>query len=673
MSKNCCTFVSNLETLTKKLDMKRLLFLLTMLMTFTGVYSQEQDTVHMEAVVITGVRADSKTPVSQKTLTAEEIQENYQGEEMSIILDKTPSITSSSDGGHSQGYTYFRLRGIDQTRVNMTLNGAPLNEPEDQGVYFSNYPSFANNIASMQIQRGVGTSSNGVASYAGSINFESHSGLNKGTSVETGMGSFNTMRFSASNSTGRMDNGFALYSNFSTFGTDGFKDHSGSVGYSFFLSGGYYGDNNVIKFTGFTGRSMNQMAWFAVSEDDITVDPTINYNSDRENDDFMQSYVQLQHTVGLGNHATLTTTGYYNRLDGNWDLDLVPLGAGTDVLNYQLGSNFYGLMTNYRLSKDNMTFNLGAHSNMYERDHAMAILPDENARLYKNTGFKNETSSFAKIAYDLGRFTLFADGQFRYVTFAYDGAVEMEDVNWAFFNPKGGVTFTMSDKLNLYASVGQAHREPTRTDMFGGEDDLITFYEVTPEEVLDYELGTNYTSDKFTLQANLYYMDFQNEITLIGALGSNGLPLMTNVENSFRSGVELDASLQVGKHVVLTNNTNYSYNRITDGGVEFQPLYTPDLVVNQGIVYRPNKALSAGLNAKYHSESFIDFDNTHVTPSFIVMNANITYNVDVVTFKLQVNNITDQEYFTNGYSVGDTRYFFVNAPRSVYGTIALNF
>lgn len=634
----------------------------------------EEMCIELESVEVTGVRADDNTPVTEKTVTSEEIKENYQGEEMSFILEETPSVTTSTDGGHYQGYTYFRLRGIDQTRINMTLNGVPLNEPEDQGVYFSNYPGFANNIASMQIQRGVGTSSNGVASYAGSINFESPTGLNQSSSVELGYGSFNTRRINGNVSTGLIDGTKnAMYMNFSSYQTDGYKYNSGGMGHSFFVSGGHYGDKHVIKFTGFTGRAFNQMAWFAVSEDDIENDPRTNYNTPREDDDFMQSFAQLNHTARLGKNGAISTTAYYNRLDGNWDLDLLPLGGGNDVLNYQLASNFYGLMSNIRYVSESITLNVGVHGNMYNRDHAMAALPDIDDRLYENTGYKNEASTFAKFNYKIGKVNIFADAQYRYVYFRYKGDVAMAPIDWNFFNPKGGVMVNINKNNNLYASIGKANREPTRTDLFGGEDNLITLTEIKPEEVIDIEAGYNYKSKDLNVHANIYYMDFENEITLIGALGSNGLPLMANVQNSFRSGIELDAQYRVKDYLILDNNTSYSYNRINDGGVKFQPLYTPSWIVNQTVTYKPCKYFSIGLNGRYQSESFIDFENEYVAPAFFLLNTNATFTYKAASLKVQVNNLTNQEYFTNGYVISGTRYFFVNAPTNFYLTLVFNF
>lgn len=656
--------------------MKQLLFCITLLS--LGFVNAQEDTTKMitlEGVSVTGVRADDKTPVTETTLGRDDIKTGYQGEEVSQVLDKTPSITSSTDGGHPQGYTYFRIRGIDQTRINMTLNGVPLNEPEDQGVYFSNYPGFSNNIQSMQIQRGVGTSTNGVSSYAGSINFESPSGIKEFTEVELGYGSFNTKRFNVSYSTGINDKGLAIYTNFSTFDTDGYKYNSGSKGYSFFMGGTYRLKNSVIKFSGFTGRSLNQMSWNAVSEFDINIDPRTNYNTPVEDDNFVQNFIQVQHTQRLTNKSLINTTIYYNRLDGDWDLDLNPLGAGTDVLNYQLASNFYGLMSNYRYSGDKLNTNIGIHGNMYNREHGMALLPHVENRLYTNKGFKNELSGFMKAGYDIGKFTLFGDAQLRYVTFEYNGDVVMPDLNWLFFNPKAGVVFNYCRHFRAYASVGMSHREPTRNDMFMGEDNLISYSAVNPEMVTDYEVGFSYLSERFKFKSNLYFMDFKNEITLIGALGSNGLPLMMNVDKSFRSGIEIETSIILldneNGRLALNNNTNLSYNRINDNGMKFQPLYTPPVVSNAELSYKYGP-FNLAFTVKYHSSSYLDFSNNYTTPSFIIYGGSIGYTYKDYTISGRVNNITSVQYYTNGYVVDNLRYFYVNAPLSGYITIKMS-
>lgn len=642
--------------------------LATLILIVLATQSFAQDSVkisHLKDVLVIGTRADKKTPVSFETITKADIQRIYQGQEIPILLDKSTSITSSSDGGHPQGYTYFRLRGIDQTRINMTLNGVPLNEPEDQGVYTSNYPGFTNDVQSIQIQRGVGTSSNGVASYAGSMSFQSQSGFEKGGEISLGYGSFNTMRFDAHAGTGLTSKGFAVFTDMSLFSSQGYKTNSGGNGYSFFLGGGHYGEKDIIKFTGFTGTSENHMAWLAVSEADLAKNEKTNYNEHDAPDHFTQSLAQLEYIRILTTNSRIATTVFYNRLDGMYDY----FESGERSLT--LASNFYGVISNYLYAKKNLKLTIGFNANEYNRSHYNAEdhIQDLGIPRYTNEGFKNEVSAFAKAGYDVGKFTLFGDAQYRYTNFTYEGDVQMNKLEWNFFNPKAGLMYNVSNSLNYYFSVGKTSREPTRTNLFGGYDNLVTLSDIKPEQVVDYELGTNVTKPRFALQANVYYMDFKNEITLLGALGSNGLPLMTNVTKSFRSGLEVDAKYSpFSQYLFFTTNLNYSYNRITDEGKEFQPLYTPVFVMNQDVTVDIHK-FSIGVNAKYQSESYISFDNRYTTPEFIILGVNAAYVVNTVTFQLQLVNLTNQKYYTNGYVVNNERYFFANAGTSIYGTV----
>ena len=649
--------------------MKKITLFIASLFLVLTINGQDTSNV-LGGVTVIGVRADSKTPVSQKTINRSSIDSTYQGEEMPILMDKTPSITSQSDGGHSQGYTTFRLRGIDQTRVNMTLNGVPLNEPEDQGVYTSNYPNFMNNIKSFQIQRGVGTSSNGVASYAGSINFESESGVTKGNEIQFGYGSFGTERVMGTVSTGVLENNTSMFASISHYRTNGYKYHSGGSGYSFYMGGGYYGKKDIIKVTAFYGASKNQMAWLAVSDSTIKEDGRANNNSVGDLDDFRQGFVQVQHTRFIGVKSKLTSTVFYNRLDGNWDLNLESVWAGPGKLNYQLSSNFAGGFMNYNYSNKTVRVNVGFNGSYYERHHSASWYPTVTSLLYKNTGFKNDLGGYVKVASDFGKVTMYVDLQERMTTFRYVGDVSIPNKRWVFFNPKAGLVYSKSNNLNYYFSVGQSHREPTRTNMFGGEDNLIVFVPVKYETVVDYELGLNFGKDKLKVQTNLYYMDFKNEITLLGALGSNGLPLMGNVSKSYRSGIELDLEYKLNKFVSIVNTTNYSYNRIVDNGVEFQPLYTPDLVINQGIKFSYKRFVLIP-TAKYNSEAYINFDNTLTTPSFMIYGLNVGYQYKKVSLMVTGVNLTSENYYTSGYAVGDVPYYFANAPASLFVTLKI--
>lgn len=642
--------------------MKKILLLFTLMVSFF-TYSQT-DTIESKKLnefEVLGIRSDSKSPSSQKVLIKDEYIKVHQGMELPFILDKTPSITTQSDGGGQNGYCSFRIRGIDQTRINMSLNGVPLNEPEDQGVYFSNYPNFITNINSIQIQRGVGTSSYGTASYGGSINFESKNGIDKEFTSQIGYGSFNTKRTNISYGSG-LRNNISFYGGISLYNTDGYKYNSFGMGYSSFMNIGYYGSKNILKITGFNGKSLNGMSWLPVSECDIKKDPKINYNRKGEDDDFTQSFIQLQYVRTLSKKSTISSTIYYNRLDGIWDMSLDSI----NMMRFGLSSNFYGIMCNYKLDYRKLKLNIGLHANTYNRRHIGTIVTE----LYNNIGYKNEYSSFFKASYDLKKFTLSCDLQNRNVYFKYNGDVKMSDIKWTFFNPRFGFTYSLNKNVNYYLSIGKSNREPTRNDMFGGSDNLVTINIINPESVIDYELGSNIKLSKIDIQYNLYYMDFKNEITLYGFIGSNGLPLMTTVDKSYRSGLEFDLKYKIHKYISITNNTNYSLNNIKSDGYNYNPLYTPNIILNQGISYDNNK-LYVDFTVKYQSKSYISFDGTSI-PSFYTLNSNISLKIKKCCLMVQIVNLNNKQYYTMGYRMNNTNYLFVNQPLSFYLTLKLS-
>jgi iron complex outermembrane recepter protein len=609
---------------------KLLIILLTIVSSFT--YSQELDTtVTLNEVQIVSVRAEQKTPVTQKNLTKVEIQKNYIGQDMSYILNTTPSINTWSDNGLYNSYTYFRLRGVDQTRINMTLNGVPLNEPEDQGVYFSNYPDFGANLNSIQIQRGVGSSSYGSSSYIGSINFEGPNLRDSTyTSLESGYGSFNSYRFSVAHNTG-IRNKIGIYARYSTIGSDGYRYNSFNRSKTFFTSIGYYGEKDVIKFTTFSGESDNGMAYLATNIEDINIDPRTNYLRPDERDRFRQDFASLQWIRKTGKNSTLNTSIFYNHLDGNYDI-FIPDILGDYTLFFRLKSHFTGALTTWNYQKGKVKINTGLNANYYQRSHMMSIYPNTSEWLYVNKGIRTEVSTFTKLHYDIKKkLTSYVDLQYRYSNFTYIpdqvNVERLDPINWNFLNPKGGVRYKQNNKLSYYTSVGMSHREPTRNDLFSGYDDVepINRYEyvgfgvdtidvrnIKPERVIDFELGTEWKSDKLSISTNLYYMDFKNEIAPIGRLSYIGLPLRKNVESSFRSGIEFDLKYNPIKNLLISQAFNYSYNRIKewtdDGGSTFNnvaPLLTPNIITNTSVSYKW-KIATIGLSSRWVGESYLD-------------------------------------------------------------------
>lgn len=676
--------------------MKKLLLLVVAFV--PALLSAQRDTIKtkdsshvLNSVEITGIRADIKTPVSQKTLSSQEIQNGYFGQDVPVILSQTPSVIYYSDGGAYSGYMYMRIRGIDQTRINFTFNGIPLNEPEDQGCYFSNYTDFATNIGSVQMQRGVGTSTNGTASFAGSVNFESPDLSDSSyTGIQTGYGSYNSSRMSSVFNTGILKNNMAFYGRYSHNYSDGYRYHSGTDANTFFLTGGYFGKKDIVKFTAFSGKSKNQMAYLATSESDIKNDPRTNYLSKDENDDFRQDFFQVQHTRFIGEKSFLTSSLYYTGLSGNYDVYFAP-----DMLNFSLFSDFYGAMSNYSYYGKNIKINAGINANSYYRNHSMSIKPMASQSLYSNRGDKSEVATFFKVSYDIKKLTVFGDLQGRVAKFSYRPnsgyAISVEPVTWKFFNPKAGITYSLSEKNNLYASVGSMHREPTRNDMFAGFDDMDTsnfsiignLNRVKPESVTDFELGTNINLKKLKIQADIFRMDFKNEIAAIGQLSYIGLPLRKNVASSYRQGVEIDYLWSPTKYLSFSGIACYMNARIKEYTTDYDsvtyknvaPYMTPTIVASQTASLTFWK-ITTSISANYMSKAYLDntMNDTLMMSSNLLFNASVSVKVcKNCSVSIIANNLTDVLAYNSGYAMGGTRYYYVAAGRNFFASLNLKF
>lgn len=660
---------------------------ITLLLIFIALVSRAQDSTivfsdTLETVdIISPFVAVKKSPFTYKNLDISVISQQNYGQEASFILSNTPSITVYSDAGSYQGYSYFRMRGIDQTRINMTLDGVPLNEPEDQGVYFSNYPDFFNSVGSIQIQRGVGTSKNGAASYGGSIQFGSPTLTDEAKKeFGVGYGSFNNYRAYAEYNSGLINNK-ALYIRGSYLHSDGYKERSANTSRSIFYSGGIFNKKNTWKLTSFMGRQKNQMAWLGSTKEILDQNPKVNANSPNEDDEFMQSLFQLQHINYISDRSTLTASTYYNRLTGNYDFDLNNfLGApSTDELyNYALKSHFYGAFSNYTYETPQLKFVAGIHANRYTREHIGS--EQTSGHLYTNKGTKGEFSLFAKGNYQLGKFVIFADVQWRNTYFDYHGDVALERFKWDFLNPKAGITLEASDQLNIYYSIGKTSREPTRTDIFIGSDNLNSDHDgnpilgiTTPEEVVDHELGLRHQTGKLNWSANLYYMDFKNEIVLNGQFGPNGLALNDHVSKSFRSGLEVDVNYTLAKRLTINQNLSYNRSRIEEGGITFQPILTPSFISNSRLSY-PIKSFRISLEGRYQSNSYLDFANEEELAGYFLVNSQLSYQYKLLTASIFLNNITNQKYYNNGYVDFDgSAKYFIQAPLNIFTNLVISF
>ncbi len=482
----------------------------------------------LEAVSVTAVRGEAGAPVSRTVIDRAQLESGYFGQDVPLLIATAPGVTAYSDAGVSGfgNYTYMRLRGMDQTRINLTLDGIPLNDAEDQVFYSSNLPDFANSMESIQIQRGVGTTSNGTASYAGAVSFETIAlgAASRGGEVQASVGSFNSTRASAEYQTG-MTGRFAAYARASAQRTDGYRRHSGNRSASAFASAGYVGARMLLKLTATIGDSRNDLAYLASGAAIIDRDPRHNPLSDEERDHFGQQLLGLTATRALGAESSVSATAYTVRSDGDYDVRI-----GEELWNFGLDAAVAGAFATWHARRGPVSVDVGAHANSYRRHHRLAIRPNLVETVYRNTGEKREASVFAKARVGSGRMQLFADVQRRGAEFEYvpdrQAGITSERIRWDFWNPKLGLTYAATPALSLYASVGRTSREPARNDMFAGFDNVDTsnvafvgaLDRVRPERVSDVEGGATYSMRSLGLRGNVFAMYFRDEIAPIGAL-----------------------------------------------------------------------------------------------------------------------------------------------------------
>jgi iron complex outermembrane receptor protein len=648
----------------------------------------------LERVMISALRASGAAPISQKTLTQADLEPRYFGQDVPLLLQgAAPSVTSYAETANYWGYSYIRLRGIDQSRINLTLDGIPLNDPEDQVLYFADFPDLANSLRSVQVQRGVGTSSNGTAAYAGSINMETISLASSPRLAEVQLegGSFGSKRLSAEFQSGLLPSRFAAYARVSALRTDGYRYHSGVDGRSAFMSAGYFGDRDIVKATVTTGTMRDTMAYLAVAAADLDTNRRINPLTPRERDGFSERLAALAYTRLLSPSSSLSTTVYRISTSGDYDVLIDSLD------NFNLKFAWIGLTSDWAYRRDAVQLDVGVNGSTYARDHAAYQRPDFTDALYFNTGHKQDASAFAKLAYTAGAATFFGDLQARHARFRYTpdahAAIAEQTIDWSFVNPKAGVTYAVTRPLSLYASYGQNTREPARSDMFAGFDNLdtsnVTFVgslnRVKPERVHDFEGGVTYRGGSFDGQANVYSMDFRNEISPIGALSYIGLPLRKNVGASYRRGIEADVAYRGISRLLLNANVSASTNRIREytdstGDVpityhDVEPLLTPRLVTFERAQFAATRNLNVALETRYQSRAFLQNtgDSRFVLPAAFNLDGSLSWRVRQYEILVRGNNLTNSKKYGSGYAYGDVSYYYVVPPRNLFVTAKVAF
>jgi len=588
-----------------------------------------------DEVVVRSTRANEKSATTYKNVTKAEIQENNFGQDLPFILQNTPGVVVNSDAGAGVGYTGIRIRGSDNSRINVTVNGIPINDSESQGTYYVNMPDFASSVDNVQIQRGVGTSTNGAGAFGASLNIQTTANeADPYAEVNSTFGSFNTWKNTVKIGTGLINNKFSFDGRLSRISSDGYVDRGASLLKSYFLSGAYRGNKDLLRINVFAGSEKTYQSWNGIPESRLNNDvPGMKayiirnelnatdaanllnsgrtYNSflyNNQTDNYWQNHYQLLYARQLSDKLSFNGAlhytqgkGYYeefrpqNKLS-SYGLKPVTIGASTvtktDLIRQRwLDNDFYGIT--YALNytpNNNLNFTLGGAYNEYKGAHFGKIIwaqyasnGDIDRHYYDNDGFKTDFNIYGKINYSpVAQLSLFADLQYRRIY--YDIAGTENKLNTLainktlnFFNPKFGATYFINTLSNLYASFSVANKEPNRNDYTDAAPGALP----KPEQLNDIELGYRYKENRFNFGANLYGMFYKNQLVVTGKINDVGGNYRQNVDKSYRLGIELDGSYLISKQFVLNANAAFSRNKI-ENFVEYYDDYDHGgQVVNQ--------------------------------------------------------------------------------------------
>lgn len=687
----------------KPFSQKRLFFYSFSLFSFCSfAQNVPQDSTKVNAldeVMVKAVRASDKTPVSFSNLSKEELRERNLGQDIPMLLNFLPSVVTTSDAGNGFGYTGIRVRGSDASRVNVTVNGIPYNDSESQGTFWVNMPDFVSSVENVQLQRGVGTSTNGAGAFGASLNLLTDAVSQESSGeISNSFGSFNSRKHTVKFGTGLMNNHFELAGRVSNIHSDGFIDRAESELKSYFLQGSYLNNNTLIKALVFGGTEKTYQSWNGIEDlDKLKNDRTYNTSGeyiddnnnlkfyDNETDNYKQDHYQLHWSqrwsefwsTNLAFHYTKGKGFYENYKQGE---DVADYGIEPQIINGEtidksdvirqkwLDNDFYGTTFSLNYKKDKVDFIAGGGYNRYEGKHygnvlwiRSVILPEYNFQYYDDFSTKNDLNVFAKLNYALSsKWNLFGDLQYRNVAYKANGDdTGLVDDNFNFFNPKAGITFTVNEKNNLYFSYARANREPNRTDYEDGNP--------KPEKMNDFELGWRYNSAKTKLNFNAYLMKYQDQLVLTGGLNDVGSPIRANSGKSYRLGVELEAIIVLSKKFILRPNATISSNKNEDfvfkrDGVlqnlgDTDIAFSPNLIAANALTYLPIKNMQISLLSKFVGEQYmgnIDSKGSKLE-SYAVNDLSISYEFkpksifkSIIITGL-VNNIFDYEYESNGY------------------------
>ena len=684
------------------LNMKNSIYFLSLIISF-NLFSQEKilDTLqgtkqNLDEVIVESIRVKYSAPFSHSNISKTELSLKNLGQDLPILLNFLPSVVTTSDAGAGIGYTGIRIRGVSAQSTNITINGIPFNDTESLGTYWVNLPDFTSSIESLQVQRGVGTSTNGSGAFGASINILTDAVSEDAyAEISNSVGSYDTYKNTVKISSGKLNNAFELSGRLSKIDSDGYIDRAFSDLKSYFLQGSYLKGSTFIKALAFGGHEKTYQSWNGVSKDQILENRRQNpYTYENEIDNYKQDHYQfhwneklnqswstnigLNYTYGRGYFEQFRKDDSIKTYGGIVESDLDANGLKTETTDLirrrWLDNNFYVLnaSVNYQSTDLNMTFS--SLYSTYSGDHFGEVIWarqfGKNAsirdRYYEGNGRKTDFSIFTKASYLLNEKTeLYGDLQLRNVGYKTIGLTSdlvnmVIDRSYSFFNPKFGLSFKLNSDSILYGSYSRANREPSRSDYESNPN-------IKPEQLNDFELGWRYRKNGLKLNLNSYYMLYNEQLVLSGALDDVGTPIRTNSGTSYRFGIEADANVRLSNFITLSSNMTLSSNKnkqtlspLDDKIFDFGKTnisFSPEFMTSSSIIFSPKDNFTLSILSKYVGDQYMgntDAINSKLE-SYFVNDFNISYQINpnrifkAIVISGLVNNIFDVEYISNGY------------------------
>ncbi|MGK0453927.1 MAG: iron complex outermembrane receptor protein [Paraglaciecola sp.] len=654
------------------------------------VIQLNSDETVLDEVLVSAVRANTDIPVTFSNLSKKEIAKRNLGQDIPILLNYMPSVVSSSDAGAGVGYTYMTVRGSNSERINVTVNGIPYNDAESHGTFWVNLGDFASSTESLQLQRGVGTSTNGSGAFGASLNILTDAVSEEAFGeISNSFGSFNTRKHTVKFSTGKINDHIEIAGRLSNISSDGYVDRAFADLKSYFLQGSYTDENTLIKAITFGGKEQTYQAWFGLTADQLAEDRRQNpYTYDNETDNYEQNHYQLHWNEQLNENWSTTLglnytkgAGYFEQFkDGEDAADFNNLIADDSdvIVRRWLDNDFYVVNFNTNYKTDKINFITGISYSNYTGDHFGEVIWGSDLaanvnirdRYYFSDATKTDFSAFAKVTFDISeKLSGYADLQGRFVGYQTKGItpdiVPIDvDRNFSFFNPKFGFTYNIDQNNNLYTSFAVANREPNRNDFENGVS--------TPETLNNFEFGWRIKDENIKINTNIYYMDYTNQLVLTGAIDDVGQQIRANSESSYRLGLEIDADIRLSEQLSLRPNAAFSTNKnrdfsiLRDGNSTPQSLgntdisFSPDIIIGNMFTYMPSENLQFTFLTKYVGAQFMSnfssaISDTDVLDSFFTSDLNVVYEIKTnkifksITFTALVNNIFNEEFVNRGY------------------------